>query len=172
MKITAGQINALSRINTHNGWTNRPYSYIERSLIMTKYGIRKYGADMGLMCLLHYVPIALCGTPPHLLDAIDDYDELIEGHLQDLYSRYNLNVTKKMKDDMLHVISQVTSVEFDTVYDDAPVDEIAGPEDIVSAIRSETYRGDLAIPAFWGSLEALRPGTVDAREIFGDVGRG
>lgn len=163
--ITIDHVTALSRINRFNGWTRRPYSVLEHTVIGTEYALRTgHTLDEARAFLLHDMEESVFGDivrpvkQRYVSDLyhhdVSKWNERLCGHLnfdvQHLYSDRIVTLDNDMLAAELHTVATV-------IDNDYPFDEIR--HDLIARmIRNETCRGNRAIDAFqrlWSDLFRL-----------------
>jgi hypothetical protein len=155
--ITKSHIEALSNINRFNGWTRRPYSVLEHTVIGTHCALRTgMSENVAKAFMLHDMEEAVFGDiirPIKKRLMNDAYFEEVDSWTQRLTEWVGCDAAascltsiavKTLDDDMLAAEIETVATISDP---DHPFDEIRHYE-IAEMIRSEQYRGRRAIDAF------------------------
>lgn len=157
--VTRGRTEALAKVNRWGGWTTRPYSVLEHSVIGASVLLQDGEALMALVFLLHDYEEAEFGdiiTPIKRLYMNTDYDLAVERFNIHLFDQAGVDamlvrhpVVKRMDEEMVwaehHTIATRGDPRFDGTYPDT-VTSIHARD----LIESEVFaRSEDAIRKFW-----------------------
>lgn len=160
MLLTQDRINALSRISRFAGWTNRPYSVLEHSLIGAKILAESNAVPVPTIraFMLHDMHETAFGgditTPIKRKYLGQDYRDDVRTWDRDLATEtgiplHTIEGLAVKSTDAVMLAAETRTVS--TIGWIAPIpehceDEVKRAEQI---IRQEFYQGDLAVIAFW-----------------------
>lgn len=158
--VTKDRIAALSRINRFNGWTSRPYSVLEHTVLGAA-AMKRAGKphDVIRTFLLHDMheteygdevrPVRRDHPNPSKQDAMHQFD--VEIHRQSgLHEQLIMcNAVANMDNLMLSVELNHPTLVTRTTDREYPHIEHSQRARIITDLDSEMYRGDLAVEAWW-----------------------
>lgn len=155
--ITRKHIEALANINRFNGWTKRPYSVLEHTVIGTKHALMSGESEaVAKAFMLHDLEEAVFGDivrPVKRVFMRDSYFREVDRWNRELTNWAGCEKTtsaltsiavKQLDDDMLAAELETIATLSDTGYPFDPIQH----DGIASMIKSEMFRGKRSIDAF------------------------
>lgn len=158
--LTKARIQALSRINRFNGWTSRPYSVLEHTVLGAA-ALERSDAhkDVVRAFLLHDVhetefgdevrPVQRDYPNPSLIQAKLDYDHVLYGQCGISSTLIGCNIVANMDNLMCSIELNHPTLVTCLTDRECPEYEHVEKSRIIAGINDEVLRGDLAVEAWW-----------------------